>query len=131
MIGVKKSRVCTRAVSGSSLKTPASSEVSMPTRRSGWLFRGRLFITLSRNPGPIFAAQPDARTFSVKYVFFSFSISATVVSLPVPRSFLFHLQIRILYNDCQKQGRPYTHEDIYHHLSIQSRSRDKLQTRRP
>src|SRR5271155_2291562 len=61
-IGVKKSTVCTRAISSVIRYTPASSLVSKPTRRFGSAGRGRRFNTESSNPGLILAAQPAAFT---------------------------------------------------------------------
>jgi hypothetical protein len=77
MIGVKKSSVWISAVSGLMRNTPASSECSKPTSRSGCFRIFRFLRTESRTPGLSFAAQPDARTFSVNGI----SVMLTPVEL--------------------------------------------------
>src|SRR5689334_799870 len=64
-IGVKKSSVCTRASSGVSLYTPASSDVSNPTSTFSFGHRGTLASTLSNNFGLSLDAQPAAFTCAV------------------------------------------------------------------
>src|ERR1017187_2708099 len=64
-IGVKKSTVCTRARSGVSWYTPASSAVSKPISTLGLAQRGTLANTWSRILGLSFEAQPPALTRAV------------------------------------------------------------------
>src|SRR6267378_1234966 len=66
-IGVKKSTVCTSAISGLSRYTPASSLVSKPTSTFGSVGRGKRRKTESSNPGLSFAAQPAALTMAVSF----------------------------------------------------------------
>src|SRR6266436_6698777 len=66
-IGVKKSTVCTIAISGLSRYTPASSLVSKPTSTFGSVGRGKRRKTESSNPGLSFAAQPAALTMAVSF----------------------------------------------------------------
>src|SRR6266481_1114890 len=66
-IGVKKSTVCTSAISGLSRYTPASSLVSNPTSTFGSVGRGKRRKTESSNPGLSFAAQPAALTMAVSF----------------------------------------------------------------
>src|SRR6266404_2034660 len=66
-IGVKKSTVCTSAISGLSRYTPASSLVSKPTSTFGSVGRGKRRKTESSNPGLSFAAQPAALTMTVSF----------------------------------------------------------------
>ena len=65
-MGVKKSTVCTKARSGATLYTPASSAVSNPTStlRSVWV--GKRFSTEWSRPGGSLLAQPPALTCSVR-----------------------------------------------------------------
>src|SRR5271155_3327532 len=74
-IGVKKSTVCTRAISSVIRYTPASSLVSKPTRRFGSVGRGRRFNTESSKPGLILAAQPAAFTACVSRTDWSAKLS--------------------------------------------------------
>src|ERR1019366_1388590 len=67
-IGAKKSSVCTSASSGESWYTPASSNVSRPTRIRGSARRSRGARTAERSPGPIFAAQPAQRANCVRRI---------------------------------------------------------------
>src|ERR1017187_3127816 len=64
-IGVKKSTVCTRARSGVSWYTPASSAVSKPISTLGLAQRGTLANTRSRILGLSLEAQPPALTRAV------------------------------------------------------------------
>src|SRR6185312_10269724 len=57
-MGAKKSTVWTSARSSDSRKTPASSNVSEPTRRRASIWRGSGASTWNRSPGPILDAQP-------------------------------------------------------------------------
>src|SRR5437660_4113840 len=66
-MGVKKSTVCTIAISGLSRYTPASSLVSKPTSTFGSDGRGKRRKTESSNPGLSFAAQPAALTMAVSF----------------------------------------------------------------
>src|SRR5260370_40989075 len=66
-IGVKKSTVCTSAISGPSLYTPASSLVSKPTSTFGSVDRGKPRKTESSKLGLSFAAQPAALTMAVSF----------------------------------------------------------------
>src|SRR5260370_26055379 len=66
-MGVKKSTVCTSAISGLSRYTPASSLVSKPTSTFGSVGRGKRRKTESSNPGLSFAAQPAALTIAVSF----------------------------------------------------------------
>src|SRR6267154_1325417 len=66
-IGVKKSTVCTIAISGPSKYTPASSLVSKPTSTFGSVGRGKRRKMESSNPGLSFAAQPAALTMAVSF----------------------------------------------------------------
>src|SRR5205807_1288858 len=66
-IGVKKSTVCTSAISSPSLYTPASSLVSNPTSTLGSLARGKPRKTESSKLGLSFAAQPAALTIAVSF----------------------------------------------------------------
>ena len=66
-MGVKKSTVCTSAISGPSLYTPASSLVSNPTSTFGSLARGKPRKTESSKLGLSFAAQPAALTMAVSF----------------------------------------------------------------
>jgi hypothetical protein len=59
------------AVSSLILYTPASSGLSIPTRRFGFAITGRAFTALSRNSGPSLQAQPAPRTIVVSFIFFS------------------------------------------------------------
>lgn len=66
-MGVKKSSVCIKAISEVILYTPASSEVSIPTRRF-LSFLKLSFLSISeRSPGPILDAHPADLTFSVSF----------------------------------------------------------------
>src|SRR5215471_258036 len=67
-IGVKKSTVCTRASSGESLYTPASSAVSNPTSTFASAQRGTFFSTRSNNFGLSLLAQPAAFTCAVNFL---------------------------------------------------------------
>ena len=67
-IGVKKSTVCTRASSGVSLYTPASSAVSNPTSTFSSAQRGTLASTRSNNFGLSLDAQPAAFTWAVNFL---------------------------------------------------------------
>src|SRR5450432_3785195 len=67
-IGVKKSTVCTRAHSGESLYTPASSDVSNPTRMFGSSRRGKRGKTWSKTFGLSLDAQPAALTCAVNFL---------------------------------------------------------------
>jgi len=67
-IGVKKSRVLTIARSSRRRKTPASSEVAIPTIRSGCVGFGSRARISARSAGPSFAAQPAALTLAVKRI---------------------------------------------------------------
>src|SRR5437762_9644791 len=60
-MGAKKSTVCTSAMSSDRRKTPASSNVSLPTSSRGSLFSGSAASARDRSPGPIFDAQPAHR----------------------------------------------------------------------
>src|SRR5271157_402480 len=64
-MGVKKSTVCTRAHSGVSLYTPASSAVSNPISTFSSAQRGTVAKTWSNNFGPSLDAQPAAFTWAV------------------------------------------------------------------
>src|SRR5260370_6664785 len=66
-MGVKKSTVCTSAISWLSRYTPASSLVSKPTSTFGSVGRGKRRKTESSNPGLSFAAQPAALTMAVSF----------------------------------------------------------------
>src|SRR5260370_109209 len=66
-IGVKKSTVCTSAISAPSLYTPASSLVSNPTSTLGSVCRGKPRKTESNKLGLSFAAQPAALTIAVSF----------------------------------------------------------------
>src|SRR6267154_2972232 len=66
-MGVKKSTVCTSAISRLSRYTPASSLVSKPTSTLGSVGRGKRRKTESSNPGLSFAAQPAALTMAVSF----------------------------------------------------------------
>src|SRR6266403_3987349 len=66
-MGVKKSTVCTSAISRLSRYTPASSLVSKPTSTFGSVGRGKRRKTESSNPGLSFAAQPAALTMAVSF----------------------------------------------------------------
>src|ERR1035441_4684264 len=66
-MGVKKSTVCTRASSGVSLYTPASSAVSNPISTFSSAQRGTLAKTLSNNLGLSLDAQPPAFTWAVNF----------------------------------------------------------------
>src|SRR5690242_2794877 len=66
-MGVKKSTVCTNAISALSLYTPASSLVSNPTSTFGSLARGKPRKTESSKLGLSFAAQPAALTIAVSF----------------------------------------------------------------
>src|ERR1700737_1917705 len=67
-IGVKKSTVCTRAHSGESLYTPASSDVSKPTSTVSLAQRGRRARTMSRTSGLSLDAQPAAEVWAVSFL---------------------------------------------------------------
>src|SRR5260370_32051867 len=67
MIGVKKSTVCTIAISGLNRYTPASSLLSKPTSTFGSVGRGKRRKMESSNPGLSFAAQPAALTMAVSF----------------------------------------------------------------
>src|SRR5947207_14270162 len=66
-MGVKKSTVCTRAHSGESLYTPASSAVSNPTSTLGSAQRGTVARTRSNNFELSLLAQPAALTWAVNF----------------------------------------------------------------
>src|ERR1700681_810372 len=66
-MGVKKSTVCTRASSGVSLYTPASSAVSNPTSTFSSAQRGTVARTLSNTFGLSLDAQPAAFTWAVSF----------------------------------------------------------------
>src|SRR5947209_5970564 len=66
-MGVKKSTVCTRASSGDSLYTPASSAVSNPTSTFSSAQRGTAAKTWSNNFGLSLDAQPAALTWAVNF----------------------------------------------------------------
>src|ERR1700722_8085179 len=65
-IGVKKSTVCTRAHSGESLYTPASSAVSNPTSTFSFAQRGIRASTWSKTFGLSLDAQPAAEDWAVR-----------------------------------------------------------------
>src|SRR5215470_13856925 len=65
-MGVKKSTVCTSAISGAILYTPASSAWSKPTRTFGSCCRANFPSTLSSAAGLSLDAQPAAFTDSVR-----------------------------------------------------------------
>src|SRR5581483_820193 len=77
-MGVKKSTVLTIARSGRRRNTPASSEVSVPTIKSGWSNFGRLCNTCDRSAGPSLAAQPAAATCRVRRTALRLSINPIV-----------------------------------------------------
>src|SRR5262249_33109482 len=64
-MGVKKSTVCTRARSGATRNTPASSAVEVPTSRSACTTGGSARRMSERSAGPSLPAQPAARARSV------------------------------------------------------------------
>src|SRR5271169_6169740 len=68
-IGVKKSTVCTRAHSGVSLYTPASSAVSNPTSTFSFAQRGIRASTWSKTFGLSLDAQPAAEVWAVRWPF--------------------------------------------------------------
>src|SRR5579862_3354225 len=74
-IGVKKSTVCTRAHSGESLYTPASSAVSNPTSTFSFGQRGTRPSTWSKTFGLSFDAQPAAEALEVRCGLFVVTIS--------------------------------------------------------
>jgi hypothetical protein len=65
-MGVKKSTVWTKAHSGVSLYTPASSDVSNPTSTFSFAQRGTRASTWSKTFGLSFDAQPAAEVWAVK-----------------------------------------------------------------
>src|SRR6516164_4970606 len=75
-IGVKKSTVCTKAHSGVSLYTPASSAVSNPTSTFSFAQRGIWASTWSKTFGPSLDAQPAADVCAVSLPVF---MEATVL----------------------------------------------------
>src|SRR6266540_808847 len=79
-IGVKKSTVLTTARSARRRNTPASSEVSVPTIRSGCSHFGRLCSTCTRSAAPSFAAQPAAVTCCVNPISLSAFRRVTAIS---------------------------------------------------
>src|SRR5580658_6351368 len=66
-IGVKKSTVWTSARSAERRNTPASSDLSKPTRRFGFTLRGRRRSTWSKTFGLNLDAQPAALTCAVSF----------------------------------------------------------------
>src|SRR3984885_9495246 len=66
-MGVKKSTVCTRASSGVSLYTPASSAVSNPTSTFSFAQRGIRASTWSKTFGLSLEAQPAAEVWAVRW----------------------------------------------------------------
>ena len=66
-MGVKKSTVCTRAHSGVSLYTPASSAVSNPTSTFSFAQRGIRASTWSKTFGLSLEAQPAADVCAVSF----------------------------------------------------------------
>ena len=75
-MGVKKSTVCTRAHSGVSLYTPASSAVSNPTSTFSFAQRGIWASTRSKTFGLSLDAQPAALVCAVSLLVF---VEATVL----------------------------------------------------
>src|ERR1700682_3978949 len=75
-MGAKKSTVWTSARSSARRKTPASSNVSLPTRSRGSEITGSAASARDRSPGPIFDAQPAQRANSV-----SLKISSRVLEV--------------------------------------------------
>src|SRR5271155_654637 len=69
-MGVKKSTVCTRAHSGVSLYTPASSAVSNPTSTFSFAHLGMRASTWSKTFGLSLDAQPAAEVWAVSLVLF-------------------------------------------------------------
>src|SRR5450432_119847 len=69
-MGVKKSTVWTKALSGPSRYTPPSSACSKPTRTFGSCCRANFPSTVSSTAGLSLEAQPAALTFSVSRTFF-------------------------------------------------------------
>jgi len=69
-----KSTVCTSAVLSFNLYTPASSPEAIPTRTFSFAGTLKLLITSYRSAGPIFEAQPEPDTDSVKRSLFNLSI---------------------------------------------------------
>src|SRR5580704_7009775 len=68
-MGVKKSTVCTKAHSGDSLYTPASSAVSNPTNTFSFAQRGIRASTWSKTFGLSLDAQPAAEEVAVRRPF--------------------------------------------------------------
>src|ERR1700723_1459227 len=68
-MGVKKSTVCTKAPSGVSLYTPASSAVSNPTSTFSFAQRGIRASTWSKTFGLSLDAQPAAEDWAVRRFF--------------------------------------------------------------
>lgn len=66
-MGVKKSTVCTRASEGDSWYTPASSDVSKPTRTFALVRRGMRLSTWSKTFGLSLLAQPAALICAVSF----------------------------------------------------------------
>src|ERR1700722_2579262 len=66
-MGVKKSTVCTKAHSGVSLYTPASSAVSNPTNTFSFAQRGIRASTWSKTFGLSLEAQPAAEVWAVRW----------------------------------------------------------------
>src|ERR1700693_3114268 len=75
-MGAKKSTVWTSARSSDRRKTPASSNVSLPTSNRGSEITGSAASARDRSPGPIFDAQPAHRANSV-----SLKISSRVLEV--------------------------------------------------
>src|SRR5262245_43841625 len=71
-MGVKKSTVCTRAISSVTLYTPASSAVDVSTRRFGSFCGGRSARACPNTVGLIFDAQPAQATRLVSFHCFCF-----------------------------------------------------------
>src|SRR5215467_10470309 len=71
-MGVKKSTVCTRAISSVNLYTPASSAVEVSTRRFGSCCGGSSARACPNTVGFIFEAQPAQATRLVSFHCFCF-----------------------------------------------------------